>query len=199
MKHWHPLTLLLIWLAALLWLQRWPLPWLAMATSCLLCLAVLGAGAQLRPLLRRTRWLMLATALIFVWATPGEWIPLLPGASYEGLAEGLSHLLALLLFVAALALLLARLQLDGLVTALYAACRPLAWCGLDRDRAAVRLLLVLNYLEQPLPPGGWRHLLDSATLPAERNVSALNLPQADWRWHDLAAIATLILLWGWLT
>lgn len=188
--------MLLIWLALLLWLQRWAIVWLAAATSVLLLLAVWRAPRQLRPLLRRTRWLMLVTALVFVWATPGEYVPGLPGVSYEGVMQGATHLLCLLLFVAGLALLLAQLGMHKLVVALYAALRPLQGLGLDRDRAAVRLLLVLEYLEQPLPAGTWRQFLDAASVTPGAAATPLVLPHMAWQSRDTLVLGAVLLLWS---
>lgn len=196
MKSLHPLTLLLIWLALLLWLQRWAMPWLSAATGVLLLLAAWRAGSQLLPLLRRTRWLMLVTALVFVWATPGEYVPGWSGVSYEGLIQGATHLLSLLLFVAGLALLLALLGVQKLVVALYAALRPLQIFGLDRDRAAVRLLLVFEYLEQPLPAGSWHQFLEAAVVVPGAVATPLSLPHTAWQRRDTLTLGVVLLLWS---
>ncbi len=70
------------------------------------------------------------------------------------------HILGLLALLASLALLLERMQLARLVAGLHSVSRPLSLLGIDRGRAALRLMLVLEGLERR-ERLRWRDLLVS--------------------------------------
>lgn len=135
------------WLAFALTLQRLP-PYLLIGIATLsLALALLLAVERTRNLLKRSRWLLLSLAILFLFLTPGEYLPGIGGdlgLTYEGLwhaGEQLSRLLALL---ASLALLHQQVGTTGLLTGLYCLLGPFAW----RETTVVRLMLVLEYIEQ---------------------------------------------------
>ena len=46
--------------------------------------------------------------------------------------------------------------MEGLVAGLHGLTLPLSWLGLDRGRMAVRLMLVMQYVEQAPPGRHWR-------------------------------------------
>ena len=67
------------------------------------------------------------------------------------------------------ALLLEYLPADRLISGLYALCRPLGVFGLSAERVAVRMLVVLRYVDAP-QAGGWREWLSLADDDAEAGV-----------------------------
>ncbi|ATE59294.1 CbiQ family ECF transporter T component [Thauera sinica] len=157
----HSGFLLLLWLIGVALVQFMPTGVLiGLAVACL-AIAGMAAGGRLVRLLRRTRFLLLAIFVLFAWFTPGEaifadW----PHASptREGLALAGRHLAHLAAVVGSVAVLLERLPVDRLVGGLHALCRPLAWIGLPVERIALRLLLVLRYVESSTVDGAgdWR-------------------------------------------
>lgn len=187
----HPATILLLWAACLMAMQQLGLHGLAWMSGLSLLLAATCARARCWQMLRRTRWLLLATAILFVWGTPGEYLPTLPGATFEGLRLGAHQLLYLLMFLACLSLLLEFLGMSGLIAALHALMLPFQWCGLNRDRAALRLLLVMDYLEQPPPAEGWRSWLRQGDWPSPE-VQAVALPNQAFGWPDAVLLAVAL-------
>lgn len=169
----HPASLLLAWLSLVLGLQWLPLPFLSGLALLILPLAVRYAGTRLRQLLRRTRWLLLSIALLFAYATPGHpltepWSKL--GLTVEGLEFALLHSVRLILMLGLLALLLERLGIATLIAALYTLLAPLG-SNYRRSQMALRLLLVLEYVEQGRAlraagqSSGWRYWLMPDDLP----------------------------------
>lgn len=82
--------------------------------------------------------------------TPGEaffhdWPRL--GPTREGLGLAVLHAARLIAVVCAVAVLLERLSLQRLVSGLHALSRPLRLIGVSPERLALRLLLVLRYVE----------------------------------------------------
>ena len=161
----HSGLVLLLWLAAVAAVQLLPPPALGGAlAACALAAAVL-ARARTWRLVRRIRVLLLAIAVLFAWFTPGEaafldWPRL--GPTREGLALAALHAARLLAVVCAVGILLERLPLARLVGGLYALSRPLRGVGVAPERLALRLLLVLRYVEaspRGRGPVDWRHWL----------------------------------------
>lgn len=158
----HPTVRLVAWGVAAALVQ-----WLPPAGLSLACAAALAAGAglareRLALLLKRTRWLILTLLLLFALSTPGIYlVPALgsAGPTEEGLRLGLEHLMRLLYVLASLAVLLQVSGVDDLVAGLHGLIRPLSWLGLDCRRVAVRLMLVLHYVEQSPPGSHWREWL----------------------------------------
>ena len=188
----HPTVRLLLWSAMVTATQLLPLYWLLAAGAPLLLFALLLSRTHMLLLLGRTRWLLLSVAVLFSLATPGVF--LLPelgnlGPTWEGAVLGLTHLLRLMLVLAALALLLQFTPIGQLVAGLYGALRPFSWLGLDRGRIAVRLMLVLRYIEQAPHGGNWREWLEGAEISADAN--AVKIPSAPFAPADYAALACL--------
>lgn len=166
----HPTVRLVLWGAAVASTQLLPLAWLLAVGGLVLPAAALFARIRFFMLLKRTRWLLLSIAILFALATPG--VLLMPelgsmGPTREGITLGLTQLMRLVLVLVMLAVLLQFTPLDDLVSGLYGLLRPLAWLGLDRERVALRLLLVLRYVEQAPPGANWRAWLEHADLPAD--------------------------------
>lgn len=188
----HPTVRLLLWSGVVTATQLLPVHGLLAAGALLLPLALLRAGPHMLLLLRRTRWLLLSIAVLFALATPGVF--LLPqlgslGPTWEGVDLGLAHLLRLVLVLAALALMLQFTPIGELVAGLYGVLRPFSWLGLDRGRVAVRLMLVLRYIEQAPRGGSWREWLDGAEIAAD--AETVRIPRLPFAPADYAVLACL--------
>lgn len=120
------------------------------AGGLLLAQAVRGRAPGLRQLgsaVWRLRWLL--AALAFVYAAFTEGIPLsdtVPGLTREGLAEGARRALILLNLVAAVQFLVLTTPLPRLLEGLLWLLRPLRALGLDTERLARRVGMVLEEL-----------------------------------------------------
>ena len=188
----HPTVRLIAWGVAVTLVQ-----WLSFVGLSLACAAALIAGVwfaskRLGLLLKRTRWLIVSLLLLFALATPGLY--LLPqlgslGPTEEGVRLGVEHLMRLVFVVATLAVLLEKTGVEGLVAGLHGLIRPLAWLGLDRSRVAMRLLLVVQYVEQSAPGRDWREWLECAG--DDQVIGAVNLRRARFAWPDYAVLAGL--------
>ena len=177
----HPTTRLLAWIAFAL-----AIPWLGidalLAASALLAALALGSGMTVCwRLVRRTRVLLAALVVLYAFATPGtpliaswdQWYP-----SYEGFRAGGLQAWRLLLMIAALAVLLARMQREALLAGIYVVLLPLRAFGVPVERIAVRLWLTLHYAETVPQAAGlsarWENAL---TLPNERAATiSLEVP-----------------------
>lgn len=146
----HSGFLLLLWFAGVASVQFLaPVALLWAVIACFL-LALVCARSRVLRLLRRVRVLMLAILILFGWFTPGEallahwpqWSP-----SREGLMLAVLHAGRLVVVVSAVALLLERLLLARLVGGLYSLCRPFALIGLHAGELALRLMLVLRFVD----------------------------------------------------
>lgn len=160
----HPATVLLAWAGYICLL---PVLSLAVLTALLvpaLAGAMFLARARAIALARRTRWLLLSIALLFAFATPGLSAPGLLGkigATVDGLALAAEHVLRLLMLLVTLALLHERLGTEGLVTGLHWLLAPAAGRRGLRERIVVRLMLVVNFVEDG-NVSGWRNWLVEA-------------------------------------
>ncbi|MBS1136163.1 MAG: hypothetical protein H6R11_117 [Proteobacteria bacterium] len=163
----HPAVRLVVWGVTAVSAQLLdPVP-LALLTLMIAALAAAFAAPRLLRLLRRTRWLLLALVVLFVWATPG--VLLFPDlGTLSPTADGLSlawvHGARLIVILASLALLLEFTPTDEFVGALYGLMRPLSLLAVDRARIAVRLMLVMQYVESP-PAMRWREWLQPSAHP----------------------------------
>lgn len=146
----HPVVVLILWLVAISLVQLLSAAWLGGAVSACLLAGLLFAPQRMKRLIRRVRVLLLAIVVLFAWFTPGEAVivdwPLLSPTS-EGVSLALEHAGRLLAVVCCVALLLEALTPIRLVSGLRIACRPLAVIGVSPERLALRLLLVLHYVE----------------------------------------------------
>ena len=114
-------------------------------------LAFWRARQHYLKVLRRLRYVAMAIVVLFAWQTPG--IQVLPGLealspTYDGFRLAVSPLLRLLTVAAVVACLQEALSLDQWVSSLYLLAKPLALLGLPRERLAIRLRLVLEYVEE---------------------------------------------------
>jgi energy-coupling factor transporter transmembrane protein EcfT len=186
----HAGTILLLWMMAALLAQMaegWRLAALAAAS---LAGALMFARLHCARLLMRVRVLLLAILALFAWFTPGEavlmdWPRLSP--SREGLLLALAHAGRLLAVVCWVAILLARMSTDRLVSGLYTLARPFGVFGLSAERLALRLLLVLRYVEAARGSGrDWRHWLSA---PAEGGGETVHLTREHPGAADAVALA----------
>ncbi len=178
----HSGLVLLLWLAAVAAIQILPSLALGIALAVCMLAAVVLARARTWRLVRRIRVLLIAITVLFAWFTPGEaalldWPRL--GPTREGLALAALHAGRLLAVVCAVGILLERLPLARLVGGLYALSRPLRLVGVEPERLALRLLLVLRYVEaspRGQGPVDWRHwLVDEAPSDATAETATVVL------------------------
>lgn len=184
----HPGVMLFAWAAAVVGIQALPLPPLAAALAAMLLLAGGGARARWLLLARRARWLLLVIVLTFVLATPGEAV--LPGypVTHEGIAQGIEQALRFLAILGAVAWLLETLPTPRLIAGLLALSRPLARFGIDPQRAAARLVLVLEHVEHDRF-SDWRAALDHQDAPPARRIEIERPP---WRGADVALLGVAL-------
>lgn len=157
----HSGFLILTWAVAVLVLQALSGPLLALAVLAGALAAGFLAPRRARRLVKRVRFLVIAILVFFAGFTPGEaLLPSLPGISpsREGVVFAVEHAGRLLGVVCCVAILLERLSVNRLVTGLYALLRPFECVGLPAKGLAVRLLLVMRYVESA-SPHGWRDWL----------------------------------------
>ncbi|MDR0634023.1 MAG: energy-coupling factor transporter transmembrane protein EcfT [Azoarcus sp.] len=194
--------ILILWMMAVLLVQAaggWHLAiWVALSLTA----ALAFARARCIRLLARVRALLLVILALFAWFTPGEaifmdWPRLSP--SREGLALALVHGGRLLAVVCWVAILLARMPPDRLVSGLYALARPCGALGVSAERLALRLLLVLRYVDAARGSGrDWRHWLSAPV--AEGDDTTVRLVRERLGVMDAALLvlaATLLAGW-WL-
>lgn len=147
MKRPHPASLILLGLAVLAAASSRDGMALYLVSLVLALAALFVAGAHLRLLLRRSRWLLLTMLIMFGWLTPGTPLPNLPGASQEGLLLAADNIARLIVALSIVALILKLLPPSELVAGMRSLLAPLAFLGVSRDRIAVRLALTLNEVE----------------------------------------------------
>jgi len=190
-NHPHPASLILLGLAVLLAASFRDGTVLWLGALGLSLVALLSAASDLRLLLRRSRWLLLTMLVMFGWLTPGTPVPLIPGATQEGLLLAAENIARLLVALSVVALILKSLSPPELVAGIRSLLVPLALLNISRDRIAVRLALTLNEVEASRNAGA-----DEAA-PA---LSALTLPVSAIGATDvvLGALAGALLLGAWL-
>ena len=152
-------------------------------------------------MLRRLRYVSLAIVILFAWQTPG--IQVLPGLdvlspTYDGLRLAVSPLLRLMTVAAVVACLQQALSPDQWVSSFHLLAKPFACLGLPRDRLAIRLRLVLDYLEAPRLE--WRDCLRAQDVREEdKRAIGCQLERAgiqDFLWIGLMCLAA-IGIWLW--
>ncbi len=169
--------------------------------------------------LKRLRFLWLSLAVLYLWFTPGEalWTSLgIWSPTLQGVTEGAMRVGVLVLMVAAAQLLLQSTATPQLVAAVHWLSWPLQWLGLDRDRFALRLVLVLETVPrlgaaqvapqpvQPAPRGRFsKHvallgsrlrgaLAAAAAAPARQIELPAAAAPAAWQWLYPIAIAAVM-------
>ncbi len=194
----HPATRLVVWIALVAFSQLARGPALGGFGLVVMVLAGWLARRRAWRLLRRSRFLVLVLVVLFGFFTPGEAVmPALAGLAptHEGLALALLHGLRLVLVVLLVALLLETTDEHALVAGLITLASPLAGLGLSVERLAVRVLLVLRYVETP-PAGGWRALIGDEGMVSPSEALSVNV--ATLRWWDRVAMVgvAMAIAWG---
>jgi len=150
----HPLIKVVSFLVIALFLTRARLYEIALTLIVLGSLYVGGARFNLHStwrMLRRMRWLFISILVTYLWFTPG--IPLVPALgeyspTAEGAAGGLLRIATLSLIVIQVGLLLQTTSREELVGAIRWLVTPLCLVGLDRDRLALRIILILGSVDE---------------------------------------------------
>ncbi|MCM8593752.1 hypothetical protein [Accumulibacter sp.] len=156
----HPSARLLVWLLAVVAIQSLDgrFLWLLVPVIPLFGRAALRRCGQL---VARSRWLLASLWLILAWGVPGEAIwdaPLSP--SREGVFDASVQLARIALLLFSVAVLRQTMALPELMTGIHRLLGSLRPLGLNPDRGVVRLLLVLEYLDQAPRPAVWHELID---------------------------------------
>ena len=186
----HPATRLLFWMALLI------------AVQCLSGVALAAAFLALpccgKPLLRRAarlvwraRWLLVSLLVIVSWGVAGD--PLWPSdlaPTIEGCREALTHAGRLLLVLVGVAAFLEAMPVGDLLAATHVFLGPLRGFGIDADRAVVRLLLVLRYVEELPRPRDWRAVLDTPPVTRSERVE---VSRSALCWTDYLLMLALLL------
>lgn len=168
--------------------------------AVLIVIAWRRAPARCRRLFHKVRFLLLALFVLFAWFTPGEaLLAAMPAFSptWEGVCLAFEHAGRLAAVVCCVAILMASLPANRLVGGLYALMRPLAAVGLPSERIAVRVLLVLRYVEAPVG-SDWRHWL---LAPPQDDVGPIVVARERFsRWDllwGMAAVVAVLMLLAW--
>lgn len=133
-----------LWVACILQLLQGT-PLIVFSAACILLASYFCFDRCWRTL-KRTRFLLLAIALVYGWSTPGQYLWASPfSPTEEGVRWGLLQLVRLLGVLATLQLLLWRLSAARMFSGLYILLAPLSWLGLRRERWALRLSLTMTF------------------------------------------------------
>lgn len=153
----HPLIRVLCFLLFAAWLAWGGPQRLVFGGALLLALYLVIPSADPRPawqMIRRLRWFLISLLIIYGWFTPGR--PLLFDQAMplsvliptiEGLAAGLLRCVVLVVIVLAVNLLLRTTDRDQLLSAIHGLARPLTPFGLSRERLALRMMLVMDAID----------------------------------------------------
>lgn len=190
----HPAARLGLWVVLVFGSQQLAGARLALVAMVVVVAALVWARARMLTLLKRTRWLLLSVGLVFAFATPGQvLIPAMAevSPSVEGVWLGLQHGARLLCVLSAVALLMQWCSVAELVCGLHALMKPLVFLKFDRDRAALRLALVLALAAGPRR-ASWRAWLEDEGLPGP-----VVWPRVSWGFADSLVVvvaATVVVL-----
>ncbi len=150
----HPVIKVVSFLIVALFLTRAQLFGIAIGLLMVLAFWLWGTRFELLPLwrmLRRMRWLFLSILITYLWFTPGTPLLIFLGSyspTIEGVADGGLRVAALMLIAAQVGVLLQTTSREELVTAIRWLATPLRPFGFDRDRLALRLVLILDSVEE---------------------------------------------------
>ena len=193
----HPATRLVGWIALIVFVQlaRGPILW--GFGFVVVSLGLLLARQRGLRLVRRARFLLLTLVVLFAFFTPGEALFSVlgqVGPTREGLVLAASHGVRLLAVLILVALLLEMTDERTLVSGLMSLAAPLGMFGFPVERLALRVLLVMAYVERP-QDGGWKALLDGhVDTPPGPGLRVRRLPLAV---SDRLLIGALLALLAW--
>jgi len=196
----HPAVFVTAGFFLIILLQTLPATYLPWWAAVVVLAAWVSARADWLRIVRRLRFIFLALLILFAWQTPGTMIWPALGAfspTWDGLRGMMEPALRLLAIVSVVALMLRHLSIENWVNSLYVLVFPLQALGLDPQRFAVRLRLVLDYVERR--DLNWRNCLDAAV------EEPINPAEEFWLVHHLCwwdRVALLVfggLILGWLS
>lgn len=142
----HPANQIAVWLWVACILQVLQGAPLFVFSALCAALALTCCKERCLRTLRHTRWLLLAIVLVYGWSTPGQYLWAGPGSpTEEGALWGAMQVTRLLGVLAALQILLWRLNSEQVFSGLYTLFAPLSVLGLNRQRWALRLSLTLRF------------------------------------------------------
>jgi hypothetical protein len=193
----HPATLLFVWGAFVLFVQPLSPPVLAFLALILVPWAFFSARRRMFLLLRRTRWLLLSIAVLFVFATPGQRLPGAMGelgVTQEGILIATEYVLRLVLLLLSLALLHERLGTSGMMAGLYWLLAPLGRWREMRTRIVVRLMLVLDHVENAQAKNWRTWLSEDVPGPEHMALSVGSMRPVDWT--TLVALIAVAIVFG---
>ncbi|MBB4012112.1 CbiQ family ECF transporter T component [Niveibacterium umoris] len=177
----------------------------ALLSIILLFCGIELAGKRLRLLMRRSRFLFLAIALLYTFGTPGTRIsPYFPEISptEEGLRLAVLHAGRLLGMLALVAVMLERLDRVGVAAGLLACLLPFRRLGFKPERAVVRLVMTLELATAGAKKTDWRDWLDPTGASPSELVDLRSVVVPNWSFGDamiLPALAcAVVLLVRWL-
>jgi energy-coupling factor transport system permease protein len=197
----HPAAQITAWCVLVVILQKMTFAPLLLVASLMLSVTLFLSGRKFFQLLRRTRWVLFSLLLIYAYTTPGQPVFEAFGVfspSREGCLDGVLQLVRLLSALAALAILLSRLERPQLITGLYTLFAPMQWLGLSRERFAVRLALTLYYAEASMSrrTENWQDGLRSLFEPHDEATEPIELPVSRIAFSDVLLMGgALFLLW----
>ncbi len=150
----HPVIKVVSFLVIALFLTRARLYGIALTLILLASLYISGIQFNLHStwrMLRRMRWLFISILVTYLWFTPG--VPLIPlleeySPTAEGAAGGVLRVATLSLIVIQVGLLLQTTSREELVGAIRWLAAPLGIVGLDRNRLALRIMLILDSVDE---------------------------------------------------
>lgn len=194
----HPVALLTAWASCAITVQWLPLTVLLPVGGVCAVSALVCARPRSLRLLSRTRWLLLSVLVLFIFTTPGEFLPGWSGQlgmTVEGLTSGVTHLLRLLTLLLSLAILHEALGNAGLMAALHGLLRGMP----ARDRTVARLVLTLEVADRPQPSLDWHSGLFDEDVD-EAGMSACQIESRELRGRDvlLMVLAAMAVLAGWV-
>lgn len=188
----HPALSLAVWSGCAILGQVLAVPLVLIYASACLLLAAVCARARLSSVLRRSRFLLIALLVLFVFFTPGqrlfdepEWLPL----TGEGLALAGVHVARVLSVIALVALLLEWMPPSELILGLAVLGAPLRHLGADPQRLAVRLSLVLTMVTEA-KSSRWQDWLVEP--PAHASLPSIRIATRAFGKTDAALLAVLL-------
>lgn len=191
----HSGLLIALWTALVVVLQFLSPKALMFAVSACVFAAWRFSPSRSMRLLRRVRFLILAILVLFAGFTPGEaLLPAFPeiSPSREGVTMAAEHAGRLLGVVLCVAMLMDALPVRRLVGGLHALLRPFGCVGLPSERLAVRLVLVLRYVESAAP-GDWRSWLEDDHADSG-GAEVIAFTRETFAWSDLVAMLVAVVV-----
>lgn len=192
----HPALSLVLWSLLVLLGQLLTPPWLVgYSTIACLCASLLAARRFVR-LLRRSRYLLLALAVLFGGFTPGELLmPDLPWSvlTREGAWLASIQVMRVGSVIALVAILLERVPSSDLVSGLACLARPLSLCGWSPVRLALRLNLVLQMVAVA-ESRSWRDWLDERD--DDQPWPSVAMIERRFGWRDAVALVLVTVAGG---